>query len=123
MQRTDVDVGTCPAAAAAVAAGGGVGFDAAAVNIASDAAEGHVLKSTGDRKQKHLRRLTRRRRRRRRRRRGCRCSSPPAEHTNDAGAVGAEPEPAAADSDSSGPGTHSLSGRVMWRALQTLTSR
>ena len=111
MRQTNVDVGTCPAA--------GVGFDAG-VNIASDAAEGDVLMSRGARKQKHPRRRTRRRLRHHRRPR-CRCSSPPAEHINDAGL--AEPELAVADADSSGPDTHSWSGRVMWKAPQTPTSR
>ena len=103
MRRTNADVGTCLAA------------DADAVNIASGAAEGDFLLSTGARRQKHLRRRTRRRRRRRRR---CRCKSPPPGHTNDA-----EPVPAVADAGSSGPDTHSWWDRAMLRALQSPTSR
>jgi len=95
VRRTNFDVGTYLAGAGADPAG---------------AAEADVLMSTGARRQKHLLR----------RRRHCRCGSPPAVHTNDAGVVDAEPELADADADSGG-----RSDRVMWMwtALRTLTSR
>ena len=93
MRRTNADLGRH-------LAGAGAG-----------AAEVDVLMSTGARKEKRLLR----------RRRHCRRGSPPAEHTNDAGVVGAEPELADADADADSGGR---SGPVMWmwRVLRTRTS-
>ena len=99
MQRTNVDVGTCIAAA-------GVDTQAGAVNTAPGVAEADVLMSAGACKQKDVRRRTRR----------CRCSFDPAGHTD---VVDAELELAVADADSVGPDANSWS----YRALRTLTSR
>ena len=80
------------------------------MNIAPGAAEADVLMSAGARKQKDVRRRTRR----------CRCSLDPAGHTNDVGVVDVELELelAVADADSVGPDANSWSNR----ALRTLTS-
>ena len=92
MRRINADVGTHLA-----------GTDAGA-------AEADVLMSTGARRQKHLLR--------RPRHYHYRCGSPPAEHTNDAGVVDAEPELADADADG-----RSDPVMCMWRALRTRTSQ
>ena len=80
------------------------------------AAEADVLKSTGAHRQKYFLR----------RRRHCCCDSPPAEHTDDAGVVGVELEPADADADVDvDADVDGRSDRVMWmwRAIWTLTNR
>ena len=92
MRRINADVGTYLA-----------GADAGA-------AEADVLMSTGARRQKHLFR----------RPRHCRCGSLPAEHTNDADVVFAEPEPADSDADSGGRSDPVM---WMWKALRTRTSQ